>query len=165
MEKRIALFGNVHMEQGYCPDCAGWYFIRKGVLQCCDRRADDTAPTHSKRIVEPEWQRRTPSPADQREILIEQDNACFYCRQFFGDVVPKGPRNVRLKIHWDHFTPYAHTADNRPSNFVAACHVCNGWKSDRIFATDDDARRFLDAKWTKARAPRAKTVRRMRADL
>lgn len=34
-------------------------------------------------------------------------------------------------------------ACNSTPNFVAACHVCNGIKSDKLFQTLDEARVFI----------------------
>jgi hypothetical protein len=42
--------------------------------------------------------------------------------------------------------PYAYSQDNGTPNFVAACHVCNGLKSAKMFRTIDEARGYLASK-------------------
>lgn len=74
---------------------------------------------------------------------------CFYCDREFGSVVWV-KRERTLRVHWDHVTPYVHTFDNREVNFVAACQICNGWKSDKVFDTIEEIRGYLQRKWDKA---------------
>lgn len=104
-----------------------------------DRWKRESLPEAARRLP-PKWQR------DQQ--LDEQRGRCFYCDRAFGSFVqaPTG-EVVRLVVHWDHVTPYAYSQNNHGWNFVAACHVCNGIKSDRIFETEDEARTFIQLRW------------------
>lgn len=54
-----------------------------------------------------------------------------------------------LRLEVDHIVPTAWTGErlDRPENLVASCQVCNRLKSDKIFASVDDARRHLDRRW------------------
>jgi 5-methylcytosine-specific restriction endonuclease McrA len=48
------------------------------------------------------------------------------------------------RVHeWDHFLPRRAGGSDDASNLVLACHVCNQAKQGRIFATLDEARRWL----------------------
>jgi hypothetical protein len=53
---------------------------------------------------------------------------------------------IIIKTNWDHQLPYAFSQNNATSNFVAACHVCNGIKSDRLFKTIEEAQVYLASK-------------------
>lgn len=70
----------------------------------------------------------------QVDVLIAQDNRCLYCGHRFGDlVVRKGNDWQWLEIEWDHFVPFAYSNANPDDGWVAACHLCNSYKSDLIF--------------------------------
>lgn len=75
-----------------------------------------------------------PSTDLQVTILEEQDNRCLYCGHKFGTLVTRGARvQVWLEVTWDHFIPFAYCGNNRDDNWVAACQLCNSYKSDLIF--------------------------------
>ena len=48
-----------------------------------------------------------------------------------------------LRVVWDHLEPYCYKANNDDSNFVAACHICNGIKTDLCFRYVEDARKYI----------------------
>jgi 5-methylcytosine-specific restriction endonuclease McrA len=114
-------------------------------MGCCGKKHEPT-PERWKRESEPLELRRRPGEADKRRILDEQGHLCFYCFQPFGYFVrrPGKARSCRLRQEWDHAVPYSYSQNNNATNFVAACHVCNGLKSDYVFATPDEARVRLD---------------------
>ena len=49
--------------------------------------------------------------------------------------------------------PYAYSLNNLSANFGAACHICNGWKSDHVFQSLDEARVYLSGKWAADEKP------------
>lgn len=88
--------------------------------------------------------RKIPSKATQNKILALQKNCCIYCNEKFK--ITKYIRNGKikvLKLVWDHFIPFAYSANNYPHNFVAACNVCNSLKSSKMFETLDDAKQYI----------------------
>lgn len=91
--------------------------------------------------------RRRPSAARKRGILALQKDRCLYCDHRFGAVVKRKGRTVTLRLHWDHFVPFAYGHTNADANWVAACHVCNGIKYCRMFDTVGEAQRFILARW------------------
>jgi 5-methylcytosine-specific restriction endonuclease McrA len=97
-------------------------------------------------MCEPGDNRRKLSRKQKREIMAAQSNRCAYCLTTFGSVVYWRKRNVRLQIEWDHLVPFAYNRDNRPANFVAACHICNRIKSSLLFQTMDEARAYIQAR-------------------
>jgi 5-methylcytosine-specific restriction endonuclease McrA len=141
----IGVYGNTKILKGFCTDCEAYAFVIDGALQCCDSPFTDT-PTHYKREIEAVDKRKRPSLAYQEARLIAQDYRCFYCERAFHSVVLRYSRPIPLKIHWDHFVPYAYSRDNSAVNFVAACHVCNAIKSDICFETLAEARIFIESR-------------------
>lgn len=52
-----------------------------------------------------------------------------------------------LRLNWDHFVPFAYGRTNASANWVAACHVCNGIKSCRVFDTVLEAQEYIRERW------------------
>ena len=50
---------------------------------------------------------------------------------------------IFLKLNWDHFVPYSYSYNNKKVNFVAACHVCNGIKSNKMFDTVKEIKDYV----------------------
>jgi len=142
----VGLYGNVAILKGYCAECACTSFVIDGLLQCCDSRFE-IDPTKYKRESTPEQRRRALPRKLKLEVLDSQGHRCFYCHRRFGSLILKGVRMIRLRIQFDHFVPYAHSQNNGEYNFVAACHVCNGLKTDHFFQTSEQAELFLFERW------------------
>ena len=91
--------------------------------------------------------RRRPPLSVQRGILDAQANRCYYCDRPFGSSVIRRGRLTILKAVWDHYIPFAYRGSNPAENFVAACQVCNGFKSSMIFETREEAQLYLRRRW------------------
>lgn len=135
----VAIYGNTSIQRRYCHDCTDWALVVQGRLTCC-KQPSSAVPKRFKRESEPWWKRKSPP---RRHQLAEQEGRCFYCENALGGCILRRGVPVRLQIHWDHKVPYAYNADNRPRNFVAACHVCNILKRDLIFQTVEEAKVWL----------------------
>ncbi len=92
-------------------------------------------------------QRRRPTSSQREDILNRQGNRCLYCDNEFGARVRRLGKPVVLQLNWDHFVPYAYGQTNDGANWVAACHVCNGSKSGRMFDTVNEARIYIRERW------------------
>ncbi len=142
----IGLYGNVKLPKAWCNNCGGYSFVQDGELACCGAHiAED--PQRYKRESIPEQRRRIIPQKERRKQLELQNYRCFYCDRGFGSTVYRKGRALKLKIHWDHMVPYSLTQNNSPTNFVAACHVCNGSKSSFVFQTVDEAKLYLLDRW------------------
>jgi 5-methylcytosine-specific restriction endonuclease McrA len=95
------------------------------------------------RETEAAQQRKTPPKAEKDKILKDQENRCFYCGVTFENFRFRNGKPIKIRIHWDHQLPYAYSQNNKASNFVAACHVCNGIKSDHVFKTVEEVQIYL----------------------
>jgi hypothetical protein len=148
MKAHLALYGNIAIPRGKCPNCGGMALIIQGKWACCDKDASDAAIAGLKRIVEPEQTRGLPSRDRQKAILEAQDYRCLYCERRFGDVAPRGKQRgiTTLRIVWDHMVPYSYNQNNGPDNFAAACQQCNAVKLDKMFQTIEEARVYVQTK-------------------
>lgn len=144
-KSEISLYGNVAMARQYCPACKQTSLIINDRLACCDSLAGATSGK-VKRMSLPFQGRKLPSRSAQLKILAGQGDRCFYCEMSLGSVKFRHGLPVVLKLNWDHSLPYAYSQNNNNENFVAACHVCNGIKSDKVFQTLDEARIYLQDK-------------------
>jgi hypothetical protein len=128
----ISLYGNVAVQKVWCPDCGASTFVRDGVKACCGGPVAGE-PDRYVRESSPDDERRQIGKRQKERILAEQEGRCFYCGEQFGAIKHRRGEPVTLRVNWDHRMPYAYSQDNRASNYVAACHVCNGIKSDHVF--------------------------------
>lgn len=147
MDSYVALYGAVAIQKSYCEQCQRYAFVIGGELVCCDREVEQEA-IQTKRESTPDGLRRLPPIWWRRKTLDEQDYRCFYCARLFHMVIARqGKGLVELKVHWDHRIPFSLTQDNRVYNYVAACVLCNLFKSRKIFITAREARHFLEERW------------------
>lgn len=142
MKSTLALFGNVSLQRGYCRACKETVFIRDGHFSCCGTSVE-SSPKSFVRVSEPYYKRKTPTANEKQRILNAQENRCFYCGVRFGAYRTRHGKPVLIKVNWDHKLPFAYSQNNKTSNFVAACHVCNGIKSSHIFKTVSEAQVYL----------------------
>lgn len=87
--------------------------------------------------------RRQPRAGDRERIIAQQGYVCLYCEIPISTKIWRKTREVMLLANWDHFIPYAYSQRNPSSNWVLACHVCNGIKTARMFADVESARRAI----------------------
>lgn len=142
----LGLFGNVAIPRAYCKNCETRSFIIDGHFRCCDQSFEQEIKDYVIEC-EPEKRRRLPPATARKAKLESQEDRCFYCRREFGSYVVRDLKHKRLLIAWDHYVPYSYSQDNRESNFVAACQICNGMKSAKIFQTVEEAKVYLHLKW------------------
>ena len=146
MADYVALYGNIALVKAYCKNCRDTAFVVAGAIQCCGAPFEPV-PQRYKREFEPENRRKLPPPKYRKEQLKRQEGRCLYCERMLGTQVVRNSRLVKLKTQWDHVLPYSFSQDNREINFVAACHICNSYKSSRVFQTLEQARIFILDKW------------------
>ena len=144
--EHFALYGNVALQRQYCKSCRGFSFVLDSKLLCCNSPTDFESRC-TKRMSEAEDVRRHPNAEEKRGILEFQGDRCVYCERLFGSAVIKEGRLLFLKVTWDHLVPYSFSQNNYAYNFVAACQICNGIKSDLMFATLEEARVYVRALW------------------
>jgi hypothetical protein len=141
----IALYGNVAIEKAYCPNCDAVSFVKNGKFVCCDTALLGEPKKFHRETVAPQH-RKTPPKAEKDRILDEQEDRCLYCGVRFESTRFRHGKLFRIKVNWDHQLPYVFSQNNATSNFVAACHVCNGIKSNRVFKTIEEAQVYLAGK-------------------
>lgn len=93
------------------------------------------------------------TPLEKFTLLQESHERCYWCAREFGSRWVLRGRLRRLRLEWDHVIPESRDGATNIDNMVPSCNICNGWKSDREFATEAEIRAFLEDQWTKALAP------------
>lgn len=67
------------------------------------------------------------------KILIKQYGRCAYCNSSLHD----------QEIEWDHFIPWSYlNSSGGDDNWVAACKLCNGKKSSKVFTSIEQITQF-----------------------
>lgn len=146
-KRHLAYYGTRSIPRGKCPTCRTTAVVLENKFKCCGERVELGVISKLKRMSDVAVGRKVPTKARQIELLNEQDYRCFYCTRKFDSVVYRGSKAIKLKLHWDHQLPYAYSMSNRDSNFVAACHVCNGIKSSFVYRTIEEARIDITERW------------------
>lgn len=96
----------------------------------------------------PQEVRRRPSFKVQARLLDQYRYRCAYCTHPFGTLVYRGASERLTTLEWDHLVPYALAGRNHEDNWVSACNVCNGIKSDHVYADLTEARDAILTRWT-----------------
>lgn len=88
MKRHVALYGNIAIPRGRCPDCKRTALIIKGRWACCDKEAIDAPINGFRRMTSPDDIRIGLPSKKRKEYLEEQDYRCLYCDRMFGTLVP-----------------------------------------------------------------------------
>lgn len=146
MRCHIALYGNVKIPRKYCYRCRGPALIVDGEFQCCGREVEVNTK-RTRRLSDCSNVKKKPTAHSQKVLLERFDNSCAYCERRFGKIVLIGRNVKKLQLVWDHQLPWSYSRNNSEDNFLPACHLCNGWKSDRIFKDIDEVKLYVHQKW------------------
>lgn len=140
MKKHVAMYGSLKLYRAYCRSCQDYAIIRSGKLLCCDTEVGGKA-SYGKVMSKACGERKKPGKDLQISILSKQQNKCLYCSYPFGTQYwdEKYKKIRELTPCWDHRIPFSYLQDNPDSNWVAACYMCNGIKSNMMFQTTQEA--------------------------
>jgi len=140
------IYGNVVLAKERCWECQAHAFVLDGCLACCGKPARQIADT-TKREISPEFRRRRPPRKKRDEQLERQNGLCAYCDRVLGSYVFRGGCPKKLEIEWDHVVPFSYSQNNKNTNFVAACCVCNHLKSSTMYPNMEAARSDLQRRF------------------
>jgi hypothetical protein len=149
-------FGKVLWITSYCPRCGKKCQVdqrrQDGAYEfCCTVVPENSLPVFvtENRLTIDSRARKQPSFKRKKQIRDEQNDRCIYCVRRFGSRVYSIGRlkEVTLRCVWDHLIPFIYSRDNSDRNFVGACQICNGWKSDILKCTVQEYREYLNNKW------------------
>lgn len=144
------IFGSVILYRSKCPKCRQYMLSSNSFFECttrlCDHEWVDDQVEHVRKEISGK-RRKALSPMERRQLIADQDNRCFWCGREFGSWVSRKNKLVALKCHIDHVTPYIYSESDRFKNKVASCHICNRWKSSKIFETVTECEIYLQNKW------------------
>ena len=149
MSKSItkSYYGDVVLLKGYCKECKTKSFIIDGEFQCCDSKVSELHDKEiKKREIEGESKRSRIKKKVRLEILEKQNNKCIYCENDFDTPFwhDKKKRYIKIRVHFDHFISWNYSRDNQKNNLYAACHICNGIKSDKFFYNLISAKEYIN---------------------
>lgn len=138
-------YGNVVLPKGYCNFCKDYAFIINNELSCCGRRPSSFSKEKSKRECLSESTRSVIPKKIKAQILDQQDNRCVYCNCTLDGYIwhPKRLKQVKIRVHYDHFVPWVYSGDNHKNNIYASCNICNQIKSDKHFKDVISAREYI----------------------
>jgi len=135
--RHIAAYGSNLLERGFCKECNTTALIIDNEFQCCGAQAE--AATEQLQVCsmsEPSNKRKHISNSTKQTILQAQENKCLYCQRPFGSyytVKGKGQKKLQTKAVFDHIQPFINGGSIN-GNIVAACNLCNSFKSDKLFS-------------------------------
>jgi 5-methylcytosine-specific restriction endonuclease McrA len=141
-DRHLAVYGNTGLERGFCKQCQSFALIFDGKLACCGGEMAGRAKD-ARRMIAAQQKRRKPTIPYQREQLARQEHRCLYCQFHLDGIVCRDGVPHKIRVHWDHVVPYAYSQNNKESNFIASCHVCNGIKGSKMFPTVEDAKTWI----------------------
>ena len=142
-------YGKVIMFRTNCPKCEETLFQPNLDFKCgvCAHRFQ--GEIESLRIEVTSASRRTPSPKLKKQILDRQGYKCYWCDRKFETIYFRYNSIRRLLPNWDHVIPYSYSYSNADENFVAACSICNSFKSSHIFENHERCKAYLKQRWDK----------------
>lgn len=141
----VSVYGNQSLAKVYCPDCQRYAFLVDGIKQCCETEQEFNGTRYK---IESSVQEKRRSLYKKRflEKSIEQNGKCYYCEYPFSQAFIRKNKIIILRIEVDHFIPYSYNCNNKALNFVLACHICNGIKSNKFFNTKEEAQEYIWAR-------------------
>ena len=135
-ENIISIYGRVAIGKKWCSDCNCYAFFIGGILMCCGKKDswDIERKTRLKRETQGTGRRGHISTKIKASILEKQNNKCAYCQCDLSQET----------IHFDHFIPFSYTFTGaREGDLVAACASCNLMKSNKMFDSKQEVRRYI----------------------
>jgi len=146
-----AIYGKVKIIRHLCPVCGNYVLENKKHFKCdvCGFEGIETKTKGYRIMSPPSGIRKRPPEWLKRQILKKQNNRCYWCGRKFGEPYLKNTILKYLKIHWDHKSPFSYEQTNNNNNWVAACNICNSFKSSFLFKKEEDCFLYLRMKWNK----------------
>ncbi len=142
-----AIYGSVVIRRGYCSLCNGYALILDGKLACCGVSPKSLESAGYEKMSDSVLHRWRPRGKVAASILAKQEGKCFYCNRRFGSIVFRKGHAVHLRVAWDHSVPHCFSRNNQLSNFVAACNICNGLKSGKVFDSIEEVTVYVCEAW------------------
>lgn len=145
-------YGSLMMQRGTCSLCGDFCLVcGDGTSSCCNAECTPIEQGSIKRETQDKERRRQPNRYAQKNILLKQDNKCFWCGREFGEYVLTPKKTLyQLKPIWDHYIPYSFTQSCRNDQFVASCNRCNAHKGAKIVTdseSEEELREILKRRW------------------
>ena len=150
IDLHLAVFGTKQIPRAFCTDCERYSLILDSKIQCCDSSVTlDVSQIKQYKRMSLGTPRKYLAKKTKDSIIENQQFCCFYCGHYFDIVVRYNNKLVTLVPHFDHIVPFSYDQNNNVSNLIAACNLCNLWKSNRIFSNLEDIQIYVKEKYKK----------------
>ncbi len=142
---QATFYGSVVLMKAKCPACGSLSIVLDEKSACCDVPIVRPDRFRSKREGLGEDKRSRIPQSVREQIIKSQGSRCIYCMQRLDGAAFNRIRNkaVALRVHIDHFICWKFSRDNSYDNLLAACHICNGIKSDYLFESFLECQNFI----------------------
>lgn len=139
-----AFYGNTVLQRVYCPECKGQTIVLRGIKQCCEKPVNQELKKQNEYVAAPRNKRIKPSKKEQDLLYVLQNSRCLYCDRKIGTMYECNGKVMFTREAWDHYIPFSFSFDNRKTNFVLSCHICNGIKSNKMFDTLEEVKNYVE---------------------
>lgn len=140
MQKLI--YGSVAIKSDICKTCGFQSFIVRQRFSCCGRFAYGKQ-TDIRRISQARSNRKRFSPEFIKTLVSKQSGLCFWCGIPFEELEFSRRKLAKKKVHLEHLEPFIFAANECRKNLVAACSICNLIKSDLMFDSIYECRKYI----------------------
>ena len=160
LEKIVA--GDATLFRAACPRCGEYNLQGTNDFYCKSCKIKYSRDKADKTRILCKSKRSAPTRKFRNNLVSKQKGRCIYCGREFGTYFYRNGKVKKLFACADHRIPYSFLQANPGHNFVMACQICNGFKSDKIFTTMEDCENHLNDKWNKEL--RAKSIEFIKKD-
>lgn len=147
MEKVI--LGRSILFREKCPECGEWNISGTSSFECeeCGTEYKEIFIKSTRVEVPPHYKRKVFTKELRNKKFFDQNGKCFWCGRKFYSWVRKNSRIIQIKMHVDHLKPFSYFPDDTDDNLVAACSICNIFKSNKMFEDVEECKQYLLYKW------------------
>ena len=142
-EKVIA--GSTTLRRCYCETCGEYVLVEFSEVVCRECNEPLPLPIDRTRILS--GKKRYLSKKEKDAALRNSDGTCYWCNRKLGMFLIRNEKMISLKLNYDHRVPYSYVQNH--IFLVVSCHICNAFKSNLMFKTEDECREYLSRKWDK----------------
>lgn len=150
MEKLI--FGTVNLYRIFCDFCNDFALVNSKDKTCpdCGTKLNQENIDKIRILSNKKRTDKLGSKKLKKNLIKKQNNKCYWCSREFGDFIIKNDKAIKLKFNFEHKLPFSYTHNNDIQNIVGSCHICNGFKSGKIFESEEDCKIYLERRWNMA---------------
>lgn len=140
----VGIYGNTFLKRVYCGRCRGTTIVVDGKKNCCLETVSDINYNKIEYISEPRRRRKQPPKKEKAFLKETQKNKCIYCGIEIGGLYKRRSKYIISQPNYDHYVPFSFSFNNKKTNFVLSCNICNAIKSNKMFNTLEEAIKYVE---------------------